>query len=130
MDRPNYNFITFDIETYNENNLFKILTICFGSGKIQHEFYISKYKTTNKLLDAVFNKLFTKEFAGFIVYISIKFSINIFIWFSIIDNILLSIVLVDSYSSERLLNLTSTESTKFIFSDKLVISKVINLLRL
>lgn len=68
-ENPVLKIVTLDIETYSDNGLFKILAICFGDGKSMNQYYISKYKSVDKLLDAVFSKLFTKEYDSSMVYI-------------------------------------------------------------
>nr|YP_009690150.1 DNA polymerase family B [Porodaedalea pini]QEG56930.1 DNA polymerase family B [Porodaedalea pini] len=67
--RPKFNITTFDIETYLEDNVFKILAICFGRAHFQNQFYIADYPTLDDLLKAAFDKLFTKEFNRTHLYI-------------------------------------------------------------
>nr|YP_009690340.1 DNA polymerase family B [Fomitiporia mediterranea]QEG57120.1 DNA polymerase family B [Fomitiporia mediterranea] len=67
---PDFNIVTFDIETYSINNVYNILSVCFGRTFVdQNQFYIGDYKSTNELLKAVFDKLFSEEFNKSIVYI-------------------------------------------------------------
>ena len=42
------NIATLDIETYIDNNLHKILCICFYDGKQTFKFYINDYISTDK----------------------------------------------------------------------------------
>lgn len=67
--RPVFNISTLDIETYLEDGVFKLLSICFGRGDSIYKFYISDYESTEHLLNNCFNSLFTQEFNGTFIFI-------------------------------------------------------------
>ena len=70
VSQPNLNIVTLDIETYLDNNIYKILSVCFGrDSDLQYQFYIGDYKSETDFLNEVFNKLFSEEFNGAYVYI-------------------------------------------------------------
>ena len=60
---------TLDIETYLDNNLHKILCICFYDGKITHKFYISDYETQESMVDSLIDTLLNPKYHRHSIYI-------------------------------------------------------------
>ena len=63
------NIATLDIETYIDNNLHKILCICFYDGKQTFKFYINDYISTDELLNHLFNTIFQSKYNDYNIYI-------------------------------------------------------------
>ena len=53
---------TLDIETFVEDNLHKVLCICFYDGKSSHEFYSTDYDNQDKMMNALFSLILQPKY--------------------------------------------------------------------
>ena len=78
---PKLKALTLDIETYideeirtNSKNIiekvqvFKLLAICFYDGRFSYKFYRADFATDPEMLDACFDKVFSKNYSGYNLY--------------------------------------------------------------
>ena len=66
---PNFKAIILDKETYFDNNIHKLLAICFYDGINSYKFYRGDYSSDNIMLKHCFNKLFLPKYKNYNVYI-------------------------------------------------------------